>query len=184
MPTLTDLFNQYGGKWYDFGRKAGQPGWFRSPQIDPMGRPVWSPEYGWQDWDVIGKLGGDYSSLTPRFGDWEQYFTPKPAGTSDPELRAKYGQNWQMYLPGAEQQIASSPNYQDYLKQFMSNYQTSFMSQQQQKPEQRASYQPLSDVTEAMKAPDRSYNNMPRPAGYYRQQRMPYGRNRYRRDYR
>jgi len=111
--TLRDLQNMYGGRWYDFGATAGQPGWWRAPRIDPIGMPVWNPQYGWQDWRDIKKLNGDYSGLTPRFGGWEQYWQPKPTGTSDPELRAMYGSEWQSYLPGAEQQIkdymASNP---------------------------------------------------------------------------
>lgn len=94
MPTLQDMINQYGGRWYDFGRLAGQPGWFRTPGIDPIGRPVWNPQYGWQDWDQIRNMGGDYSSLKPQYGDVMDYFKPKPMGTSDPQLRARYGQDW------------------------------------------------------------------------------------------
>jgi len=99
--TLRDLFNMYGGKWYDIGTEMGYPGWFRSPHIDPIGQPVWSPMYGWQDAATIKKLKGDFSSLTPNWGRWEQYWQPKPQGTSDPELRSQYGgQNWMNYYKG------------------------------------------------------------------------------------
>ncbi len=50
--TLTDLFNMYGGKWYDLGRQEGYPGWFRSPGINPIGQAVWGPQDGWQNWQT------------------------------------------------------------------------------------------------------------------------------------
>lgn len=102
LRTLQDLRDFYGGRWYNFGQKAGVEGdWFRAPRIDPVQRVVWNPQLGWQSWDKVRRLKGDYSGLTPQFGDVWDYFQRKATGTSDPELRAKYGSAWQQYLPGA-----------------------------------------------------------------------------------
>jgi len=60
----------YGGRWYDFGANEGAPGWWRAPRINPAGaEAVWNQDYGWQDWDQVAGMGGDYSGLTPQFGD-------------------------------------------------------------------------------------------------------------------
>ena len=64
------LKNYYGGRWYDFGANEGAPGWWRSPRINPAGaEAVWNQDYGWQDWNNIANLGGDYSGLTQQYGD-------------------------------------------------------------------------------------------------------------------
>jgi len=110
--TLRDLYNMYGGNWYDAGALAGYPGWFRTSGIDPIGQPVWNQQYGWQDMATLKKLGGDWSSLTPQWGRWEQYWQPKPQGTSDPELRRTYGKDWMSHYAGDpyfNQYAASNP---------------------------------------------------------------------------
>ena len=103
MPqTLEDLRQQFGGKWYDFGKaynrapnRSGAPeGWMRAPRIDPMAEAVWHPQYGWQRWKDIKRSGGDYSGLTAQFGDPYEIFGMKYAG--DPEATKKHG----LYRPG------------------------------------------------------------------------------------
>jgi hypothetical protein len=181
MPNLTDMINQYGGKWYDFGRQAGMPGWFRTPGIDMVGRPVWSPEYGWQSWNRIRNLGGDYSGLTGQFGDVSQYFQAKPVGTSDPELRARFGQNWQQYIPGAEQRIQSMPGY---MANFYGLPQPQGGGGGHEGETMYYGRPRIENIAKGMEAPNRTYNNMPSPAGYYRQQRRPYRRGRHGGEYR
>lgn len=74
--------NYYGGRWYDFGAKEDQPGWWRAPRINPSGaEAVWNPQYGWQDWNQIAGLGGDYSGLSPQFGDvYDIFGANRPRG--------------------------------------------------------------------------------------------------------
>jgi len=78
------LKNYYGGRWYDFGANEGAPGWWRSPRINPSGaEAVWNQNYGWQDWNNIANLGGNYSSLDPQWGDVYDIYGAKQNNGTD-----------------------------------------------------------------------------------------------------
>ena len=120
MPTQQDVQKKYGGKWRDVG-DWGDTTWSRAPRLDPIGQLVWSDQYGWQDagqMKRMAKRGGDFSGLTKQMDpDFLKYFMAKPEGTSDPELRAQYGQDWGSHFAGsdffknyAQQQLAANPN--------------------------------------------------------------------------
>lgn len=109
--TLQQLREQYGGRWYDFGKSEqragaqGAEGWFRAPRIDPMAEAVWHPRYGWQRWKDV--KGGNYGGLTPQFGDPYEIFGRKPVGTSDPEMRAAARAKAQPTQPAAPVQMGT-----------------------------------------------------------------------------
>ena len=111
--TLQSLKEQYGGRWYDFGKSEqragaqGAQGWFRAPRIDPMAEAVWHPRYGWQRWKDV--KGGNYEGLTPQFGDPYEIFGRKPVGTSDPEMRAAARAGGQPTQPAVPQQAPYTP---------------------------------------------------------------------------
>jgi hypothetical protein len=112
----------YGGRWYDFGANEGQPGWWRAPRINPSGaEAVWNEDYGWQDWDQVA--GGDYSGLTPQFGDVYDIFGAQQTGGGQAGTQSHNPFDWlknlfpnmedaNEYMQGFNQNVFN-PNYSD-----------------------------------------------------------------------
>ena len=132
MPTQQGVQKKYGGKWRDVGDWGGTT-WSRAPRLDPIGQLVWSDQYGWQDagqMKRMAKRGGDFSGLTKQMDpDFLKYFMAKPEGTSDPELRAQYGQDWMGHFAGsdffenyAQQQMAGMDPSHQYFNTYGPNW--------------------------------------------------------------
>jgi len=109
------LKNYYGGNWYDFGAKEGSPGWWRAPRINPAGaEAVWNQNYGWQDWNNIANLGGDYSSLSPQWGDvYDIYGGYNTQGLDKEKLQDPNNQGMSTENIGDMLKGLLNPNYSD-----------------------------------------------------------------------